>query len=129
MAGKSEHGAPRGNVAGPDWLTRVIQSLEELIRFALSKPALRSPRQDQSVVRLIRARAVLRVGVDIRVARPRVIAAENQESRRAETGPEAEAPSPRTVVVLRPHKLRVPRIPHPHIEDAIHHQHAARLGG
>src|SRR5262249_14513790 len=128
MAGKSEHGAPRGNVAGPDWLTRVIQSLEELIRFALSQPALRSPRQDPSVDRLIRARAVQRVGADTRGARARVIAAEIQESRRAGTGRESESPLPRAPVVLITHKLRVPRIPPPHINDSIQHQHAAPLG-
>src|SRR5262245_18729555 len=116
------------DAAGPDRLMGRIQLHEELVGAAVADSLLRYAGQNDVVVRLVGARSVLGIDVDVIVTRSTIVLSEIAKRRRAKTGFEFVFPMPGVAVVFRPEQLRIADVSHPHVQHAIYHQDSAGLG-
>src|ERR1044072_7251534 len=72
-----------------------------------------------SVVDLVRARALLRVGVDVLIPRTGIVSTVVQKRGRTEAMFDFETPCPCLCAIGGPNKLGVPDISNPHVQNPI----------
>src|SRR5206468_3071734 len=100
-----------------------VESLKVFIGSLIGEIFPRDAGQGYAVGRFISAVAVVRVNVNIAVARTRVISAKVEEGRAAEAASEPPvAPGPCLAVIARPGELRIAGVADEGVQDTIDHQ-------